>query len=360
MLKNYGDKQPVNDQPEVNVDIPTWALLIMTLTAIVYYVSMFKIQYGIGSVIGTLAIVEEPETTLVETETFEDDVDKKATDPLLEQQVVVLKSKPVTSKIRTARALLKAQGGRASLFRGFSLYVVHALLRSVLILVLADPLPGHLLRALAIVVAEVILSPLQMAWVHIVISKSSSEPWYKRIPSGKWSKIAPAALLNSLAFQVALQAAMTMLCIHPVAKKFADDPSSHLDKRQVYQAVLAIVSGIVVGITSLILLCVPAHVTFVRVAASMLPEGDDTIVPFDRTFGGKVVPVALGGTGQIGVLDAWRTFAWEARRRYMGLMLKTGAIMVATTVLFTVVMIGQVAMFTETASRENLAKLLRR
>ena len=44
MLKNYGDKQPVNDQPEVNVDVPTWALLIMTLTAIVYYVSMFKVS----------------------------------------------------------------------------------------------------------------------------------------------------------------------------------------------------------------------------------------------------------------------------------------------------------------------------
>ena len=39
----------------------------------------------------------------------------------------------------------------------------------------------------------------------------------------------------------------------------------------------------------------------------MLPDEDEAIVPFDRSFGGKVVPAILGGSGKLSIRDAWKT-----------------------------------------------------
>jgi hypothetical protein len=79
---------------------------------------------------------------------------------------------------------------------------------------------------------------------------------------------------------------------------------------------------VVFAITCTLFLCLPANVTLVRIEASILPEEDDTIVPFDRTFGGKVVSQMMGGTGKVSFLEAWRSFNWEARRRLIKLFVK--------------------------------------
>jgi len=86
-----------------------------------------------------------------------------------------------------------------------------------------------------------------------------------------------------------------------------------------------------------ILLQIPATVAMVRVAASMLPEEDETIVPFDRTFGGLTTPEIIGGQGKIGIVEAWRSFNWECRRRLLRTVIKVAAIVMTTWVLFTIV-----------------------
>jgi len=42
---------------------------------------------------------------------------------------------------------------------------------------------------------------------------------------------------------------------------------------------------------------VPTTVAYVRVTDSMLPGEHETIVPFDRSFGGKVTLAIIGGQG---------------------------------------------------------------
>jgi hypothetical protein len=86
---------------------------------------------------------------------------------------------------------------------------------------------------------------------------------------------------------------------------------------------------VVFAITCTLFLCLPAMVTLIRIEASILPEDQDTIVPFDRTFGGKVVSQMMGGSGVVGFLDAWRSFNWEARRRLIKLFAKVFFIMSA-------------------------------
>lgn len=74
---------------------------------------------------------------------------------------------------------------------------------------------------------------------------------------------------------------------------------------------------------------IPATVTMVRVAASMLPEEDETIVSFDRTFGGKTTPVIIGGQGKVGIVEAWRSFPRSSRIRLLKLLAKVVLIVMA-------------------------------
>ena len=77
-----------------------------------------------------------------------------------------------------------------------------------------------------------------------------------------------------------------------------------------------------IGLLTAVGLLVPATVALARCEASMLPEEYETIVPFDRTFGGKVVPEVLGGSGRVGYFDAWASFSGASRIRLMGLFAK--------------------------------------
>ena len=61
----------------------------------------------------------------------------------------------------------------------------------------------------------------------------------------------------------------------------------------------------------------PANVILARVAASVLPEEEATILPFDRTFGGRV---ASGE--RLKMFDAWKSFTWEAIGRVVKIYVK--------------------------------------
>ena len=73
----------------------------------------------------------------------------------------------------------------------------------------------------------------------------------------------------------------------------------------------------------------------------MLPEEEDSIVPFDRTFAGKVKPQILGGSGAVSMLDAWKSFDRSARIRLMKLYFKVFIVSIFTTIMFVMVVIGE-------------------
>jgi hypothetical protein len=121
--------------------------------------------------------------------------------------------------------------------------------------------------------------------------------------------------------------------------KHLQDPAFQPDKKDV--AVIFGQSLIVLFLSFalFILLEIPATVTAVRVAASMLPEEYETIVPFDRSFGGKVTPAIVGGSGKIGMLEAWKTFTWPSRIRLLKLVVKVFAIILTVWLLFCMVLV---------------------
>jgi hypothetical protein len=112
--------------------------------------------------------------------------------------------------------------------------------------------------------------------------------------------------------------------------------------REKHLAVWKGLSIIVVAIILGFLIVIPALASFTRVQASLLSDDQESIVPFDRTFGGKVVPEILGGSGVVGLLDAWKTFDWNARVRLVKAYVKFIAMQMALTFLFLGIAVSEI------------------
>lgn len=296
-------------------------------------------------VVATLAAVEDPKAEFyMSVDTNADDT-KKSGAPV-EPSLLLAQPKPITSSFRTTIKHLRERAGFWSRFRGLGIFLVYTFLRDIVIsFVSVGSIYEPAMRdVVAQVLAEIILAQFGLAWIHIVISEPSSKRWYKRIPGPRsWAKILPAALVASVGSRVSF--------FVPAVLGASMNVTGESDSQQNALAVLAVVG---VALALAVLVEVPAVVTFIRVAASMLPEEDETIVPFDRTFGGKVTPAVLGGSGKIGLLDAWKSFNWASRLRFIMVAVKAGAMQFGLAVVFVMVFLGELVMIFGSISPEKL------
>jgi tetrahydromethanopterin S-methyltransferase subunit F len=255
--------------------------------------------------------------------------------------VLLVRNKPVTSSLRQTIHHLRLRAGYLSRFRGLSMYLIWNMASGFLVGIMGGAMRSRSVVALAAIVAETLLSTLHMAWVHIVISEASQKKWYQRIPSFKtWPKIAPAVALWATTNQVV--SILPMLVTGSFGSlKHMHNPTYEPDQKDLYAIGAQGFLAMVLMLLLFLLLQIPASVTLVRVAASMLPEEDETIVPFDRTFGGKTTPAIVGGQGKIGLVEAWRSFPWDSRVRLVKLMAKVALVAISCWVLFTIVMVAE-------------------
>ena len=256
-------------------------------------------------------------------------------------EILLVRNKPLTSSIRATVQHLRARAGFMSRFRGLSMFFAWNMLNGFLISVIANIFPNRLGVAFAAIVAETALATWHMAWVHIIISEPSPKRWYKRIPSMRtWTKIAPATALWATTNQVVSILPM-LVCGSFGSLNRMKDPEYQPGRKDLYAVGGQGMLGFSLMIILFVLLQIPATVTLVRVAASMLPEEDETIVPFDRTFGNKTTPAIIGGQGKIGLVEAWRSFPWASRMRLLKLMVKVVFIFMASWVFVTIVLIAE-------------------
>ena len=261
----------------------------------------------------------------------------------IEADLFLVKQKPITSTMRSAIRHLKARGGRLARFRGFHVALIYHLALSVgtnfMTSLFGSPF-GLLTQPLAFIVVSVVLARLNMTWTHIIISNPSEKRWYRRIVSGKAAR---NIMIPTAVFAVAQLSLGLPAFILSMASDTWQRPSSHGDEKEyaqklvLFQVAMAAIALIVI----LVLVVIPADVTLKRVQASMLPEEDEAIVPFDRTFGGKVIPEILGGSGAVSMFDAWKTFDRSARVRLLKLYLKIFLVQFVTTILFIMVILGE-------------------
>merc|ERR1712058_176813 len=295
------------------IKIPTWGAVMLISTFIAFLFAMFMIEYTFGRLVPTLVMIESPQDTIsfepLPTEDPDSTINKDPEQP----------SKPqlITSSIRrTVRHL----GGFSSRFRGLSIFIVNTLAVQWIAGILSVlPIINLLPRGFANIVALILCAQLSLTWTHIVISQPSPKTWFRRLaPLKMWKKVAIPTAIFALAEQVAVYIPIYMSILAGLVDKDAQQ---------------------IVVLTFLVV--IPANVTLTRVQASLLVDTEETIVPFDRSFGGKVVPEIVGGTGMIGMLDAWKTFDWAARIRLVKTYLKVIAMQIGVTFLFTMCIVSQ-------------------
>lgn len=200
---------------------------------------------------------------------------------------------------------------------------------------------------------SVLLANLQLAWVHIVVSKPSDKRFYQRIPGWKsWVQIAPVAAFENITISTAFYLPLLMVQWFGGWDAFVESTSSTASPASAMGQVWAMT--VIPSILSY-LVSIPVQAIFVRVAASMLPEEDEAIVPFDRSFGGRVVPAILGGSGRLSIADAWRTFDRAARGRYLKVIGKVLLMQFALLITFTLALLAQFSLIGVDTLRKMVA-----
>lgn len=294
-------------------------------------------------------MIETPTATAFKTEgTDSDEIDapllsedqKSEKSKLVEADLFLVKQKPITSKIRTTIKHLRAQAGPLARFRGLHVSIIYHLLHGGIVGFFAAHVVSHpIARPFIAVLASIALCRLQMTWTHIVISNPSNKSWFRRIPSRAAVRniLVPTAVF-AIAEQAAIYVPGALFVL--ASQAFNEEIHENVARAQNIALLEMFLIGLI-GIGIFVLVVIPADVTLKRVQASMLPEEDESIVPFDRTFAGKVKPEILGGSGAVSMLDAWKSFDRSARLRLMKLYLKVILVSVFTTIMFIMVLVGE-------------------
>jgi len=329
-------------------EVSGWSVALITATAVIFLALSTMIEYTYGHVVSTLTMVESPNmrTEVLQAIPSQDPdapLDEKKEVREIEADVLLVKQRPITSKFSSTIKHLRARAGRLSRFRGFSLFYVNQIITGRLAMLFARL---NVPSGLNMVLAAVITARLSMGWTHIVISEPSEKYWFQRLPSFKlWTKVAIPTAVLAVSEQIAIGLPMIFFfAMH--LHEITPDMLSEMTGCQARMLVLKAFSLVALGLFAAVAIVVPARVTLTRVQASLLSESEEPIVPFDRSFNGKFVPAALGGSGVVSMLEAWKTFDWHSRVRVLKVYAKVMAMQIALTMFAFIVISAEAQLIT--------------
>ncbi|BCR95390.1 uncharacterized protein AKAW2_20330S [Aspergillus luchuensis] len=323
-------------QPGQDPLVKEWiGIFFIFFTVFAFFLAITWVTYT-SQVVEALAAIEDPNSNPPPYIRLDNQINNR-NDPEL---TTTPTPKPITSNLRTSINYLFNLGGGGifSTFRGFRMYLAFISLDMVLALLIPAfiPIPIQMTLAsfLAYFMGRMFLATWQMAWVHVVIADKSPFVGYRRMLGYQhWKRIAPAAVLHSAvmsmtsSLNLAVSRAVGWVIVGILGEKGSSGGKGEGGL------------GVVLLFMFFFLLTVPVNAIFTRVAASMLPEGLDPIVPFDRRFGGKVK--MGGGDARLGIVDAWRTFEWSARVRYFKIVFQAIAIEIVLGVVGGLLVLGE-------------------
>ncbi|EFR00448.1 hypothetical protein MGYG_03450 [Nannizzia gypsea CBS 118893] len=338
----------------------TWEFAAFAVVTVLCVAGIIAIQYTYGLVVTTLTIVEDPNPeTAAPLPSYSDAVEDATIDKKQQQQTfgqteieaLPTSYKPITSGLRSTIKHLRSRAGPRAGLRGFSYFSALSLVRGIL-----TGLVGFM-GGLAPVVADVAVSTMILAWIHAVISAPSSKTWYQRFPPirNNWIKMAPAVFLSTAASYLSFHIPVAIGVALGGFRYDGHNMYSLTEPRPIY--LLHAGGAVILSLVLSLALEIPAFVIMVRVAASLLPADDETIVPFDRTFNGKVTSMNADGAGYVGILDAWKTFSWASYRRLIMALVKVTGLIVAACLVYGIVVGIAFAIFASDGSKAFLASM---
>ncbi|KAM0431952.1 hypothetical protein ACHAPT_005207 [Fusarium lateritium] len=341
--------------PDVTVTSPTghssspqmsWEFLIIILNYIVFIPVILLIDYTLGKVFPLLAMIEDEKPPAYEplpVEPLHPGANPKPSGaPAANVAGPGVDGRPVTSSLRATFRLVRSHGGFRAFFRGLPCLIAQTILSVLIMLPFMFILPYGMGTFVGGLVSSVLLVQFRVTWVHQVITPPSPLRYWSRLPPYKTTL--KATWKPTLIFWAASHATFAIcgLAIDNLGISKTDNPID-LAVRILFASLILVVGQMA--------LLIPAWVVLFRIQASLLPPDQDTIVPFDRSFNGRVEPAVVGGQGYATLADAWSSFSKAAWRRIIMLNVKIVGVSIATGVLLGGFIVLQVFIFGLLASK---------
>ncbi|KAH7149942.1 hypothetical protein B0J13DRAFT_279094 [Dactylonectria estremocensis] len=342
---------PPSNDPETGLpQLPWWAWLVYLADFIVLLPVLILTSYTLQKVFPVFAIIEDENPPAYEPVALDFDVSgsgsvprapvptggnnpvNKTASAAVPTTPVAHNAQPITTSFRATWRLLKSHGGFRAIFRGLACYAFQGVVNGILVGFFTLIL-GSFFSVVASLIASLLLVQYSTAWVHIVITPRSPTHFWRRLPAFRptfeatWRPVALFWFSNALANWAPFLFSFILNVKFP---EFPSDLSAQVPTTNESWKILIIV---LLSIAVRLFMVVPSYVTLVRVQASLLPDDLETIIPFDRTFQGKVEPAIVSGRGYVSLVDAWSTFSKAAWRRLVILYVKILAITTASTFL---------------------------
>ncbi|KAK9481555.1 hypothetical protein V1527DRAFT_416638 [Lipomyces starkeyi] len=253
---------------------------------------------------------------------------------LLERNTAYAGKHPVTSSLRRTAAYLRHEAGPWSLFRGMSAYIAK-IAATAFYNVLCSLILPNILRPLLSLIVDLCVAPFSLVLTHIIITVPTKRTWFFRLRHTplRLSLLTLPVLATEFIVHNFVDGLRSTL-ISKVAM-----PSMAQNGLPRYLGVFMLLLAIVVYLSLFLLVSVPATIVRIRVQASLLPDGEEPIVPFDcKSFG----TISSLRDAMYGLRSTWKTFGASDRNRYFKLIVKfyaIGAAVVGGTILLILMVI---------------------
>jgi len=342
-----------NSGPEM--EIHAREMLPILITGVIVLLITASIKYTVGEVVASLSMIEsQTSTAIIEDKppAYADEPDAPLTkedllpaEAVADVEVTLIKNVPVTAKISTAVKHLTRVGGFRARWRGAGMSFLYHLVHSFAVH-LFSVLAGRSMtaRAIVYVLVSVATARLHMLWTHTMIATPTAKPWFRRFVARKEAK---AVLLPSFVFALAQQATIflplavaSMVQLPENEEQFKQIVSGQ-NNGALYGTLLGLLAVPATALFVALAILLPAAVTLTRVEALLLPEDQDTIVPFDRQA--IVSRVDSNKRCQAGALftAAWRSFDRTSRWRLIKLYVKMTFMQIAVVFVGIHVMLAE-------------------
>ncbi|KAI1321394.1 hypothetical protein F5Y16DRAFT_388763 [Xylariaceae sp. FL0255] len=283
-------------------------------TAFLVLLVISLIQYTIGHLMVSLAIIESSGPSLTTVIKYSDEPDapiEKARSidvhADVEVEIRTIREKPITDRIRSTTAHLRRIGGFFAQWRGLPMFLTYHFVETVAvsIIVLATGF-GRVGQILASLIVSVALARIHMAWTHSVIAYPSAKSIYRHMPA---YKDCAAVLLPALVHALAKQATVFL----PIAVAYTvglAGPGAIVEPQNPQEALflgLRVMAPIIAYIFATFHLLLPASIALKRIEAICLPQGEETVVAFDRKALVGDLYITARGASRILFKRAWES-----------------------------------------------------
>ncbi|KAM0457315.1 hypothetical protein ACHAO4_003113 [Trichoderma viride] len=305
-------------------EVPWWARTVLLFDFVIFLPIILVLRYTLPHVYPVFAIIEDKS---VDKESIGDDsleLNEVADDSLPASSSTGNHERTDTSSPSAIYRLLVKNGGILANCRGLACALLQTIPTTLYIAYYARFL-NFQYHIVARLISSLFLVQFSTLWLHIIIAQTD-RPFESRIPPFKrtfratwlattlhWAAVEFTGLFPSMV-------ASSMNIDWPSFSLFTPDNtySFRLDMAAgdaaFYFKCAAVIFAMVVGS---IFLVVPSQVVLMRIQASLLPMEDSTVIPFDRSFGGRVQPDSENGRDYATILDAWHSFS---RAHWRGLI----------------------------------------